>query len=113
MSKPKSLNKNSDNTYSHYCAPEYKMYSVNHDEVPANTTLKFKGKGWIMLHSDLDLVNALKHDEFYYATNLKSMVAQLNQISVTRVNCITGVTYEESVTTPISCSPAFETYWSM
>lgn len=33
--------------------------------------------------------------------------------TVTRVNLMTGVEYEEKVGTPLSCSPASETYWSM
>lgn len=33
--------------------------------------------------------------------------------TVTRKNLMTGAEYEESVNTPISCSPASETYWSM
>jgi len=32
---------------------------------------------------------------------------------VTRINIMTGLPYTESINTPISCSPASETYWSM
>jgi len=32
---------------------------------------------------------------------------------VERTNIMTGKKYKESINTPISCSPAFETYWSM
>lgn len=32
---------------------------------------------------------------------------------VTRKNLITGQEYEESVNTPLCCSPSSETYWSM
>jgi hypothetical protein len=32
---------------------------------------------------------------------------------VTRVNLMSGVEYRESVNTPLACSPASETYWSM
>lgn len=32
---------------------------------------------------------------------------------VTRKNLMTGVEYQEDVNTPLSCSPASETYWSM
>jgi len=32
---------------------------------------------------------------------------------VERVNLMSGKTYTESVNTPLSCSPASETYWSM
>jgi hypothetical protein len=32
---------------------------------------------------------------------------------VTRTNMMSGVEYQERINTPISCSPASETYWSM
>ena len=32
---------------------------------------------------------------------------------VTRTNLMTGTEYQEDVNTPLSCSPASETYWSM
>lgn len=32
---------------------------------------------------------------------------------VTRTNLMTGAEYSESVNTPLACSPASETYWSM
>jgi phosphoribosylformylglycinamidine (FGAM) synthase-like enzyme len=31
----------------------------------------------------------------------------------TRTNLMTGKTYQESVNTPMCCSPSSETYWSM
>lgn len=33
--------------------------------------------------------------------------------TVTRTNLMTGKTYQESVNTPLCCSPSSETYWSM
>jgi hypothetical protein len=33
--------------------------------------------------------------------------------SVERVNLMSGQTYRESVNTPLCCSPASETYWSI
>jgi len=41
----------------------------------------------------------------YYYKNIEKMVK--------RKNMMTGVEYMESVNTPLSCSPASETYWSM
>jgi len=32
---------------------------------------------------------------------------------VTRKNLMTGAEYQEDVNTPLACSPASETYWSM
>ena len=113
MTKPTVLNKNADKTYSHKYAPQYKIYSVNHEEVSVKTQSFYKRKGWIMIHEDQDLLSTLKSNEYYYDSNLKGMVSQLNGIKTTQVNLMSGKTYEESVTTPISCSPSSETYWSM
>lgn len=44
-------------------------------------------------------------EEAYYAQNIRT--------TVTRVNLMTGQEYEEDVNTPLACSPASETYWSM
>jgi hypothetical protein len=35
------------------------------------------------------------------------------ETKVKRVNLMTGVEYKESVNTPLSCSPASDSYWSM
>ena len=35
------------------------------------------------------------------------------QKTVTRINLMSGKEYTESVNTPLACSPASETYWSM
>ena len=35
------------------------------------------------------------------------------QKNVTKTNLMTGKEYTESVNTPLACSPASETYWSM
>lgn len=43
-------------------------------------------------------------EEAYYAANIRK--------TVTRVNLMTGLEYEEDVNTPLACSPASETYWS-
>lgn len=37
----------------------------------------------------------------------------LHETYVTRVNMMTGKEYKERFDTPIYCSPAFESYWSM
>ena len=113
MSKPKVLNKNADKTYSHVNAPEYKIYSVNHEEVSVKTQSHYKRKGWVMIHEDLDLLSALKSDNYYYDSSLTGMVSQLRKITVTRINMMSGKSYEESVTAPLCCSPSSETYWSM
>ena len=35
------------------------------------------------------------------------------EASVTKVNLMSGKEYQERANTPLSCSPASETYWSM
>ena len=45
-------------------------------------------------------------DRFYEACGVTDM-------TVTKVNLMTGKEYQERVGTPLSCSPASETYWSM
>ncbi len=47
---------------------------------------------------------AIAEVDYYYANIEKT---------VTRVNLMTGAEYTESVNTPLACSPASETYWSM
>ena len=111
--KPAILNKNSDKTYSHKYAPQYKIYSVNHEEVSVKTQSFYKRKGWIMIHEDQDLLSALKSNQYYYDSNLEGMVSQLNEIKTTVVNLMSGTTCDRFVTTPIACNPSSETYWSM
>jgi len=41
----------------------------------------------------------------YYAKHIERKVVRTNMMS--------GVEYEESVNTPLCCSPSSETYWSM
>jgi hypothetical protein len=35
------------------------------------------------------------------------------ELKVTRKNYLTGEAYQESINTPLHCSPASESYWSM
>jgi len=53
----------------------------------------------------------LNKDDYAIADDLKFH----NEIEkmVTRVNLMSKKEYQERANTPISCSPAFETYWSM
>ena len=50
------------------------------------------------------LKNRAVAESTYYYANIEQ---------VERTNIMTGKKYKESINTPISCSPAFETYWSM
>ena len=43
--------------------------------------------------------------QWWYDTNVSK--------TVTKVNLMTGQEYQEDVNTPLCCSPASETYWSM
>ena len=51
------------------------------------------------------LKNRAVAESTYYYANIEQ--------EVERTNIMTGKKYKESINTPISCSQAFETYWSM
>ena len=57
--------------------------------------------------------------KFAYLGNAELAIADIetytNEIEqqVERTNLMSGKKYKESINTPISCSPASETYWSM
>jgi len=57
------------------------------------------------LKNGTKLKNRAVAESTYYYANIEQMV--------TRKNMMTGKDYQESINTPISCSPASETYWSM
>jgi hypothetical protein len=50
---------------------------------------------------------------FVYAIAEAEYFRENIEKTVTRVNLMSGVEYRESVNTPLACSPASETYWSM
>ena len=57
--------------------------------------------------------------KFAYLGNAELAIADVDTYTkeieqeVERTNMMTGKKYKESINTPISCSPASETYWSM
>ncbi len=113
MSKPNCLKRNEDKSYTHKYAPNYKIYSVNHDNIPPSCTQSYRRKGWVMIEESLDITDAWLAGNYYYAPDLNNMVELLGSIEVTRVNVQTGESFKEPVTTPYYCSPSSETYWSM
>ena len=54
----------------------------------------------VLVASDYAIADAVE-----FSNNIEKMV--------TRVNLMSKLAYEERANTPISCSPAYETYWSM
>jgi hypothetical protein len=48
----------------------------------------------------------------YAVAETNSYYASIEK-TVTKVNLMTGQEYQERMGTPLSCSPASETYWSM
>ena len=58
-------------------------------------------------------VDFSKSPIFLYAVAELSHYRQNIEKKVERVNLMSGKKYLESVNTPLSCSPASETYWSM
>ena len=57
------------------------------------------------LKNGTKLKNIAVAESTYYYKSIEQMVE--------RTNMMTGKKYKESINTPISCSPASETYWSM
>ena len=53
------------------------------------------------------------HPIYCYGVAEKEYYFRHIERKVVRVNLMSGVEYEESVNTPLVCSPASETYWSM
>ncbi len=64
---------------------------------------------WLVMEDTVNVVNAhaRKRDAVSEASFLNS------RKMVTRVNLMSGEEYQESIDTPLCCSPASETYWSM
>jgi hypothetical protein len=53
------------------------------------------------------------HPIYCYGIAEKEYYFRHIERKVVRVNLMSGAEYEESVNTPLACSPASETYWSM
>jgi len=78
---------------------EYKTHAA------AQAQLTRMGKG--QLQTDPN------HPIYCYGVAEKEYYFRHIERKVVRVNLMSGVEYEESVNTPLACSPASETYWSM
>ena len=66
---------------------------------------KYLKENGLMVSNDGPLFDyGIAVSEYYYSSIVKK---------VTRKNLMTGLEYQESVNTPLCCSPASETYWSM
>ena len=59
------------------------------------------------------MIKRIKFDPNQLAVAEVAFYTQNIAAIVTRTNLMTGKTYQESVNTPMCCSPASETYWSM
>ena len=112
MSK-RVFKKNEDGSYCHKNTDSYIIYSVNHDKVSSAITKMFGRKGWIIVHSDHDLDYVMANNKFRHGETLAEVKSILDNTLTLRVNMMTKKKYRESVTTPLSCSPSSETYWSM
>ena len=112
MSKPKTLVRNSDKSYSHVNARGWKIYSVNHPGVPKSITSVTTRKGWIAFDADQYDLDSPWHKGILYAQDLTEMVALLALQKVTVKNIMTGEMMEESLTLPYSCSVASESFWA-
>lgn len=59
------------------------------------------------------MIKRIKFDPNQLAVAEVAFYTQNIATTVTRTNLMTGKTYQESVNTPMCCSPSSETYWSM
>ena len=59
------------------------------------------------------MIKRIKFDPTQLAVAEVAFYTQNIAATVTRTNLMTGKTYQESVNTPMCCSPSSETYWSM
>jgi len=59
------------------------------------------------------MIKRIKFDPNQLAIAEVAFYTQNIAATVTRTNLMTGKTYQESVNTPMCCSPSSETYWSM
>ena len=59
------------------------------------------------------MIKRLKYDANSLAISDVAFYTKSIAKTVTKINIMTGLPYEESVNTPLCCSPASETYWSM
>jgi hypothetical protein len=83
---------------------EYKTHAAAQAELTRRR--KAAAGEWGVLHAEDDplFLLGIAEKEYYFRHIEKT---------VTRVNLMSGVEYRESVNTPLACSPASETYWSM
>jgi len=59
------------------------------------------------------MIKRLKYDANSLAVSDVAFYTQNIAKTVTRTNLMTGKSYQENVNTPLCCSPASETFWSM
>jgi hypothetical protein len=59
------------------------------------------------------MIKRIKYDPAQLAVAEVAFYTQNIAATVTRTNLMTGTTYQESVNTPLCCSPASEQFWSM
>jgi hypothetical protein len=77
---------------------------------------KWFNERWKELYPNVGQIVAMGGDEdpkWIYAIAEEEYFRKHIEKNVTRTNLMTGAEYTESVNTPLACSPASETYWSM
>jgi len=58
------------------------------------------------------MIKRIKYDPTQLAIAEVAFYTKNIAKTVTRINIMTGNTYQESINTPMCCSPSSETYWS-
>ena len=106
----------------------YVIYHKNSTAIPVtlrNKTYKTAGaakgvitrwsKEWFNDEYTPNYPNVDRNEDpiFEYAIAEVEYYAKHIEKTVTRVNLMSGKEYRESINTPLACSPASETYWSM
>ena len=87
----------------------YKTHAAAQAQITRWSRIWFRER-WMALYPTVDRG---EDPEFIYGIAEEGYFRQHIEKRVTRTNLMSGQEYEESVNTPLACSPASETYWSM
>ena len=88
----------------------YVIYQVESSAIVKGFATAPAAKGWLTRMLREGKIEGARED--YGITDVDHYYAKIEKM-VTRVNLMSGEEYQESINTPLSCSPASETYWSM
>jgi hypothetical protein len=87
----------------------YKTHAAAQAQITRWSRIWFRER-WMALYPTVDRG---EDPEFIYGIAEEGYFRKHIEKTVKRTNLMTGAEYTESVNTPLACSPASETYWSM